>query len=131
MARKLSMEPDQLRNYIFQNVGKKTVYEMHLETDINANTIRDYAYDMGLSIEVEEKKNRRERLTEAIVLNHETKTAAEIAKEVGCPRATVYYRAWKMGINLRAEDNPVPSVINVKVSRQKFFNERLRENWLI
>src|SRR5690242_19667756 len=101
MGRPLSIPPDELKAYIRKWAGKKSIYEMSKEIGVNYNTIAGYAYEMNISIAVNERKERASMIVRAIKEYHLTHTAREIAAMIDVPRTTVLYRAWRMGITIK------------------------------
>jgi hypothetical protein len=128
MPKPLSMAPDELRNYILQNAGKKSVHAMHKEIGVNTLTIIKYASEMQVSIAMDEKIARQEKLKETIRELQYTHTARQIGAMLNVPKATVAYRAWVMGIKLKREDHNTEPVVQ---THSRFFNPHAMENWLI
>lgn len=130
MPRPLSMASEDLKQYIKKNAGKETPYQMSVYTGVSAGTIIRYAYKLGISLELSDRKHQREILGKYILQYHELKTASEIADMLGVPRATVYYRGWKMGVTFKKELQPVSAELVVS-TQQRFFNVKSRSNWLV
>lgn len=130
MPRPLSMASDDLKQYILKNAGKETPYQMSVYTGVSAGTIIRHAYKLGVSLELVCRKEQREKIKEYVIQFHETKTASEIADMLGVPRATVYYRGWKMGLTFKKELTPI-SAEPVASTQQRFFNVKSRSNWLV
>lgn len=130
MPRPLSMALDKLKQYILKNAGKETPYQMSVYTGVSAGTIIRHAYKLGISLELSSRKDQRQKTLEYILQYHETKTASEIADMLGVPRATVYYRGWKMGITFKKELQPIAAEPTT-CTQQRFFNVKSRSNWLV
>jgi len=128
MPRKLKISPDELRYYILQNAGKKTLYAMSIELEIQQGTISNYASDMGVSLHVVEKIEKREKLREMIRDHGHEFTAKEVSDTLEIPVNTVRYNAWQMGIVLKRDAaNPV----HLPKLNGNYFNPHMHENWLV
>lgn len=129
MPRRLSMAPGELRNYILQNEGKKTLYQMHKETGINTLTILKYAGEMNVDVRMDDKDDEYARI-ENCILDNPKLAASEIAALLGVSVGKVSYRARRLGIDIKTA--PLKAVPKVRIEPPgNLFNVFSRDNWLV
>lgn len=125
-----AIKENHIHAYIRLWAGKKTIYQIAQDLNINYGTVSRYAWLMGVSLACKQRTDKRKKLIAIITEHHATHTASECAKMAGVIIGTVYYRAWLMKVQFKptlkqsSRRQPVKAV-------QGMFNESIHENWLV
>lgn len=103
MPKLLAMPADQLKEYIRIHAGKKTPEQMYRETGVAPTTIIGYAYEIGVSIVLQSKIDRINKMRDKIIELHETHTAQQVADLLNEKRSSCFYQAFLMGMKFKKE----------------------------
>ncbi len=130
MPRPLGMCSKEFLAYIRSNAESKTVYEMHLETGVNINTIKKYGWRHGLSLMCKSpEKDENERIRGFIKENHHLLTASEAAGQMNITRQRVYGLAYSIGVRMKSEK--ATEAARGPAIKETMFNYCEWSNWLI
>lgn len=128
MARQVETNYKEIKKYLVANAGIKTKNEMSEELGISESQIAFAAHKLGISLQLNEVKNRRMEVRKAVIALHKDLTVKEVAEKMGVSKHMVSKIGLRLGVEFKKER--VSKQMDIH-HRSGLFNVFAHDNWLV